>query len=168
VVAHSFADPTPYVAAAHEAGIKVIVQVQKVAHAKTAARAGVDAITAQGAEAGGHTGYSGTLPLVPSVIDALRANCAPHGGGSRGDSAQPATSDIGGLYSPPVDVSIPVTEYEARPWRRCAQAQHRRSRSATAGLWHFTTGNSGRKGTLCPCESSAPEREICPVKDDCL
>ncbi len=73
VVAHSFADPTPYVAAAHEAGIKVIVQVQKVAHAKIAARAGVDAIAAQGAEAGGQTGYGGTLPLVPAVIDAVRA-----------------------------------------------------------------------------------------------
>jgi nitronate monooxygenase len=71
VVTHSFADPTPYVAAAHAAGIKVIAQVQKVAHAKVAALAGVDAIAAQGTEAGGHTGYSGTLPLVPAVIDAV-------------------------------------------------------------------------------------------------
>jgi nitronate monooxygenase len=69
VIGHSFADPTPYVPAAHAAGIKVIAQVQKVAHAKRAALAGVDVITAQGTEAGGHTGYSGTLPLVPAVID---------------------------------------------------------------------------------------------------
>ena len=71
VVSHSFADPTPYVAAAHAAGIKVIAQVQKVSHAKTAAVAGVDIIAAQGTEAGGHTGYSGTLPLVPAVIDVV-------------------------------------------------------------------------------------------------
>lgn len=71
VVSHSFADPTPYVAAAHAAGIKVMAQVQKVSHAKTAALAGVDAIAAQGTEAGGHTGYSGTLPLVPAVIDVV-------------------------------------------------------------------------------------------------
>jgi nitronate monooxygenase len=71
VVSHSFADPTPYVAAAHAAGIMVIAQVQKVTHAKIAALAGVDVIAAQGTEAGGHTGHSGTLPLVPAVIDVV-------------------------------------------------------------------------------------------------
>jgi nitronate monooxygenase len=30
VVSHSFADPTPYVSAAHAVGIKVMVQIQKV------------------------------------------------------------------------------------------------------------------------------------------
>ncbi len=70
-VSHSFADPTPYVAAAHAAGIKVLAQVQKVSQAKVAALAGVDIIAAQGTEAGGHTGYSGTLPLVPAVIDVV-------------------------------------------------------------------------------------------------
>ena len=69
VVCHSFADPSPYVAAAHDAGVKVLAQVQKVTHAKKVALAGVDAIAAQGTEAGGHTGHSGTLPLVPAVID---------------------------------------------------------------------------------------------------
>ncbi len=71
VISHSFADPTPYVAAAHAVGIKVMVQVQKVSHAKIAALAGVDVVAAQGTEAGGHTGYSGTLPLVPAVIDVV-------------------------------------------------------------------------------------------------
>jgi nitronate monooxygenase len=70
-ISHSFADPTPYVPAAHEAGIKVLAQVQKVSHAKKVALAGVDVITAQGTEAGGHTGNSGTLPLVPAVIDVV-------------------------------------------------------------------------------------------------
>ena len=69
VISHSFADPSAYVAAAHEAGIKVIAQVQKVSHARQVVAAGVDVITAQGSEAGGHTGYIGTLPLVPAVID---------------------------------------------------------------------------------------------------
>ena len=68
-ICHSFADPTPYVPAAHEAGVKVVAQVQKVSHARMAALAGVDIIVAQGSEAGGHTGYNGTLPMVPSVID---------------------------------------------------------------------------------------------------
>jgi len=69
VIGHSFADPTPYVAAIHAAGLLMIAQVQTVALARTAAATGVDIIVAQGTEAGGHTGYSGTLPLVPAVVD---------------------------------------------------------------------------------------------------
>jgi len=69
VISHSFADPTPYVAPAHAAGIKVLAQVQTVAQAAQAARAGVDAIAAQGSEAGGHTGSgSGSLPLILATI----------------------------------------------------------------------------------------------------
>src|SRR6266700_481893 len=68
-VSHSFADPTPYVAPAHTAGVKVIAQVQTVDQAVTAANAGVDVLVAQGTEAGGHTGYSGTLPMVAAVVD---------------------------------------------------------------------------------------------------
>ena len=70
-ISHSFADPTPYVAAAHAVGIKVFAQVQTVAQACVAAEARVDLIAAQGTEAGGHTGYSGTLPLVPAVVDVV-------------------------------------------------------------------------------------------------
>jgi nitronate monooxygenase len=73
-VAHSFADPSPYVQAAHDAGVKVLAQVQTVAQARVAAEAGVDAIAAQGTEAGGHTGTrSATLPLIPAVVDAVGA-----------------------------------------------------------------------------------------------
>ncbi|HEY7908684.1 MAG TPA: nitronate monooxygenase [Thermomicrobiales bacterium] len=69
VITHSFADPTPFVAEIHAAGILIVCQVQTVAQARVAAQAGVDAIAAQGTEAGGHTGYSGTMPLVPAVVD---------------------------------------------------------------------------------------------------
>jgi len=69
VIGHSFADPTPYVAATHAAGLLLIAQVQTVALARTAVATGVDIVVAQGTEAGGHTGYSGTLPLVPAVVD---------------------------------------------------------------------------------------------------
>ncbi|MEW6322137.1 MAG: nitronate monooxygenase [Acidobacteriota bacterium] len=68
---HSFADPTPYVAAAHARGVKVFAQVQTVAQAVRAARAGVDLVIAQGTEGGGHTGATGTLALVPAVVDAV-------------------------------------------------------------------------------------------------
>ena len=70
-IGHSFADPTPYVAPAHACGVRVFAQVQTVAQAIRAARAGVDVIIAQGTEAGGHTGQTGTLALVPAVVDAV-------------------------------------------------------------------------------------------------
>jgi nitronate monooxygenase len=70
---HSFADPQPYVAAAHAAGVKVFAQVQTVAQAAAAAGAGVDLIVAQGTEAGGHTGSAGSLALLPAVIDTVGA-----------------------------------------------------------------------------------------------
>jgi nitronate monooxygenase len=69
-VAYSFGDPTPYVAAAHEAGAKVLVQVQTVALARRAVAAGVDVVVAQGSDGGGHIGEIGTLSLVPAVVDA--------------------------------------------------------------------------------------------------
>jgi NAD(P)H-dependent flavin oxidoreductase YrpB (nitropropane dioxygenase family) len=65
-------DPTPYVERAHAAGIKVIDQVGSVASAQRSARAGVDAIIAQGVEAGGHVaGKVATMALVPRVVDAV-------------------------------------------------------------------------------------------------
>jgi nitronate monooxygenase len=70
-VSHSFADPSPYIPAAHAAGVKVLAQVQTVAQAVTAARAGADIVVAQGTEAGGHTGHSGGLAFLPAVVDAI-------------------------------------------------------------------------------------------------
>ena len=68
---HSFADPTPFVAPAHAAGVKVFVQVQTLKQAMTAARAGADVVIAQGGEAGGHAGALGTFALLPAVVDAV-------------------------------------------------------------------------------------------------
>jgi len=65
-------DPTPYVARAHSAGVKVFHQVGSVSEAQRAAVAGVDVIVAQGVEAGGHVaGEVSTLALVPRVVDAV-------------------------------------------------------------------------------------------------
>jgi nitronate monooxygenase len=71
IIAHSFADPEPVVAAAHRAGALVLAQVRTVAAARRAAAVGADIVTAQGTEAGGHTGRVSTLPLVPAVVDAV-------------------------------------------------------------------------------------------------
>jgi nitronate monooxygenase len=71
VIAHSFADPAPFVDAAHDAGALVLCQVRTVEAASRCAEVGVDAVTAQGTEAGGHTGTMSTFPLVPAVVDAV-------------------------------------------------------------------------------------------------
>jgi NAD(P)H-dependent flavin oxidoreductase YrpB (nitropropane dioxygenase family) len=72
VLSTFWGDPTPYVARAHAAGVKVIDQVGSVVDAQRAARAGVDAIVAQGVEAGGHlAGEVTTITLVPRVVDAV-------------------------------------------------------------------------------------------------
>ncbi|MEA2655955.1 MAG: enoyl-[acyl-carrier protein] reductase [Chloroflexota bacterium] len=56
---------------AHEAGIKVIHQVNTPEEAGRAAADGADVIVAQGAEGGGHVGAMSTLPLVPQVVDVV-------------------------------------------------------------------------------------------------
>ena len=66
----SFGDPRPYANAIHDAGSLIICQVQTLAEAEQAARAGADIIIAQGRDAGGHSGTTrGTMGLVPAVVD---------------------------------------------------------------------------------------------------
>jgi len=66
-------DPTPYVAAAHRRGTKVFVQVGSVEEAQAAVAAGVDAIIAQGIEAGGHVkGTAALSTIVPAVVEAIK------------------------------------------------------------------------------------------------
>jgi NAD(P)H-dependent flavin oxidoreductase YrpB (nitropropane dioxygenase family) len=61
-------DPAPYVKPAHDAGAKVLIQVGSVDEAEAAAEAGVDAIIAQGIEAGGHVrGSTSIWELLPAV-----------------------------------------------------------------------------------------------------
>lgn len=66
-------DPRPFVDRAHARGAKVIYQAGSVAEAVDAKAAGVDAVIAQGYEAGGHVRGRATLAtLVPAVVDAVR------------------------------------------------------------------------------------------------
>jgi len=67
----SFGDPAPFIPHIKKTGAKCLVQVQTVADAASAARAGADIIVAQGAEAGGHGAGRGTLALVPAIADAV-------------------------------------------------------------------------------------------------
>jgi enoyl-[acyl-carrier protein] reductase II len=66
-------DPGELVGRAHDAGIRWIQQVMDVGQAREAVRRGVDVIVAQGGEAGGHSGFVGTMALVPQVVDVAGA-----------------------------------------------------------------------------------------------
>jgi nitronate monooxygenase len=76
----SFGSPAPYVERAHNAGILVATQVNSVAGAREAAASGVDVIVAQGTEAGGHTGFVSTLPLLQGVLEAVDVPVLAAGG----------------------------------------------------------------------------------------
>jgi nitronate monooxygenase len=66
-------DAKPYVEEAHRRGTKVFIQVGSVAEAQAAAAAGVDAIIAQGVEAGGHVKSTTSLStIVPAVVEAVK------------------------------------------------------------------------------------------------
>lgn len=73
----SFGDPSAHVDKIKDAGIPLICQVHNVEQARRALDLGVDALSAQGAEAGGHgLGTRSTFTLVPEVAD-LISSVAP-------------------------------------------------------------------------------------------
>ena len=66
-------DPTPYVEVIHRHGAKVFIQVGSLDEALRAATAGVDAVIAQGCEAGGHVrGTTSIWELLPATVAALQ------------------------------------------------------------------------------------------------
>lgn len=65
----SFGNFQPFLPKIRGGQTKLIVQVQTLNQAREAVDAGVDAIVAQGTEAGGHGGTRATLPFVPAVVD---------------------------------------------------------------------------------------------------
>jgi nitronate monooxygenase len=117
---HSFADPAPYVAAAHAAGVKVFAQVQTVAQAQGAARAGVDVIIAQGTEAGGHTGSTGTLALVPAVVDAVGSIPVIAAGGIADGRGLAAALMLGAAGAWLGTRFVASQEWGGQPWEQAA------------------------------------------------
>lgn len=71
VLLFSFADPTPWVTRAKDAGRRTICQVQTIEDARVAVDAGADVLAVQGNEAGGHTGRHNLLPFLVEVLETL-------------------------------------------------------------------------------------------------
>jgi enoyl-[acyl-carrier protein] reductase II len=71
VISFALGDPGDLIKQVHDVGSLVMLQVTTVAQAVAAAERGVDAIIAQGGEAGGYGGVVSTMALVPQVVDAV-------------------------------------------------------------------------------------------------
>lgn len=80
VVTTGAGSPEKYIPMWKEAGIKVIPVVASVAMAKRMERSGVDALVAEGCEAGGHIGENTTMVLVPQIVDAVNIPVIAAGG----------------------------------------------------------------------------------------
>jgi enoyl-[acyl-carrier protein] reductase II len=76
----TFDIPQAVVEACKERGIRVMALSGSIGSARNEAEAGADYIVAQGSEGGGHTGYVGTMALIPSVVDAVRVPVIAAGG----------------------------------------------------------------------------------------
>lgn len=88
VVVTSAGNPKTYTARLKEAGCKVLHVVASSKFAKKSQEAGVDAVIAEGFEAGGHNGReeTTTMCLIPSVVRAVSIPVVAAGGISQGDS----------------------------------------------------------------------------------
>ncbi len=82
VVTTSAGNPATYTPRLKDAGIKVLHVVPSVRLAKGAEARGVDAVIAEGYEAGGHNGFDElpTFVLVPQVVDAVKIPVVAAGG----------------------------------------------------------------------------------------
>ncbi len=81
IVATAFSDPTmPVISELHKHPITVLCVIPSVRLAKRVEKEGADIIVASGMEAGGHVGRIATLPLVPQVVDAVKAPVVAAGG----------------------------------------------------------------------------------------
>jgi nitronate monooxygenase len=69
VIVLSFAPVGPWLRRAHEAGARVVCQVQTMDLVEDALAEEADAIVVQGHEAGGHTGTMGLLPFLARVLE---------------------------------------------------------------------------------------------------
>jgi enoyl-[acyl-carrier protein] reductase II len=87
VVITGAGNPGKYVEMWKKAGITIIPVVPSVALAKRMERIGVDALVAEGGEAGGHVGEINTMALMPQVVDAVSIPVIAAGGIADGRGA---------------------------------------------------------------------------------
>lgn len=80
VVTTGAGNPGPYVERLKAAGCKIIPVVASVTLAKRMERLGIDAVIAEGMEAGGHIGDLTTMSMTPQIVDAVSVPVIAAGG----------------------------------------------------------------------------------------
>lgn len=80
LISLSFGSIAEHARRVRDAGIELAAQVQDLPSALAAEAAGATLLVAQGTEAGGHTGSIGTLPLLQTVLEAVRTPVVAAGG----------------------------------------------------------------------------------------
>lgn len=84
-------NPSKYIPAWKEAGVKVMPVVASVAMARMMEKAGADCVVAEGMESGGHIGSITTMCLLPQVVDAVSIPVIGAGGIADGRGFAAAT-----------------------------------------------------------------------------
>lgn len=143
VVVTSAGNPKTYTARLKEAGCKVLHVVASSKFAKKSEEAGVDAVIAEGFEAGGHNGReeTTTMCLIPSVVRAVSIPVVAAGGISQGDSMAAAMA----LGADGVQIGT-----------RFALANESSASEAFKELCHTT----GEGGTMLSLKAISPTRLI--------
>lgn len=139
VVVTGAGNPTKYMKAWGDAGIKVIPVVASVALARLVARRGATAVVAEGTESGGHIGETSTMALVPQVVDAVDIPVVAAGGIADGRGVagrlyarRRRASRWARVFSSPMSAPYPNS---TKSWcsRRATRRRVRRSLDGTSG-----------------------------------
>jgi enoyl-[acyl-carrier protein] reductase II len=80
VVITGSGNPSSLIPRFKASGAKVLSVIANVEQAKKMEACGVDAVIAEGMEAGGHVSETATLPLVPQIVDAVKIPVIAAGG----------------------------------------------------------------------------------------
>jgi nitronate monooxygenase len=150
--------------ACREAGMRILASATTVSEARELERRGVDAVVAQGAEAGGHRGSFlvegddgpvGTLALVPQVVDAVGVPVIAAGGIADGRGL--AAALVLGAGAAQVG-----TAFIGCPETAAAPAYGRALESAEAEATTITRAFSGRPARALRNRMTAEVREPLP------
>ena len=142
--------PEWFTAAGHAQGMQFIGMCGAVRHAHRQVQAGVDIITAQGTEAGGHTGNVATFVLVPQVVSAVAPRPVLAAGGI-GTGRQMAAALALGAQGVWVGTAFLASEETGIP--AAHQAQILASPSEAFTLSRYASGKQQR-GLISPIKDA--------------